>query len=115
VLPILSNRTIDSVTSAEIAIIHHRMQSTPTAANTMLSVVSDLHSWSHNRKLRSSPENPISGIKRYSSRRRTRFLSLEDAKRMAEAIFAAEHGVPMEQVPRYAARRAKERSRSSTP
>jgi integrase len=114
VLPILSNRTIDSVDAADIATIHHRMQSTPTAANTMLSVMSVLHSWSHNRKLRSNPENPTTGIKRYPSRRRTRFLSLEETKRMAEAILAAEHGVPMEQVPRYSARRAKERARSAT-
>lgn len=110
-LPVLGNRRMDSINSADAAQIHQRMRKTPRAANGMLSVLSVLHSWARARKLRATFENPTEGIKRYPEKRRTRFLDADETRRFVAAIAQAEAGVAIERMPQYKSRRDAARSK----
>jgi integrase len=92
ILPALGPRAIAEVTRADVAKLHHRLKGTPMQANRVLAVVSKLSNWAEQRGLRREGSNPARLLERYKERRRERYLSGDELRRLGAALTAAETG-----------------------
>jgi integrase len=77
----------ESLTRAQIAMLHSKFKDSPFAANRFLAVISKCFAWGSGRGL--LPEghtNPARGIERYKEHSRERFLTSEELSRLGDAL-----------------------------
>ena len=89
-LPALGPKPLDAVDRADVAGLHHRLRSTPRAANRALGLLSRMFSLAASWGLQSELHNPCRSIRKYGERRRERFLSREEYQRLGAVLFAME-------------------------
>lgn len=90
VYPAIKSRRIVEVRRADMVKLHGAMQSTPSAANRALAVVSSVWSWAERRDEVGAGSNPCSGIERYAESSRERFLTSAEFARLGDALRLAE-------------------------
>jgi integrase len=90
VLPALGRLRVRDVTRGDIAQLHHRMRSTPGAANRVLALLSKMFNLAEQWGLRPDHTNPCRHIERYAERKMERYLSGEELTQLGTALAKAE-------------------------
>ena len=90
VLPRLGSRRVAEVTRADVASLHGRMHATPFGANRTLRILSAMFSAAELWGLRPQGSNPCRYVKRFRERKRERFLSDAEYRRLGTALRKAE-------------------------
>ena len=90
VLPRLGRRRVAEITRGDAAAMHHQMRGTPFAANRTLGILSAMFTAAELWGLRPQGSNPCRHVKRFRERRRERFLSDEEYRRLGAALREAE-------------------------
>ena len=96
VLPVLGRLRVRDVTRADIAQLHHRMCSTPGAANRVLALLSKMFNLAERWGIRPDNTNPCRHVERYAERKMERFLSAQELERLGAVLAeAAQNGIEM--------------------
>ena len=90
VLPRLGRRRVAEITRGDVAAMHHQMRGTPFAANRTLGILSAMFTAAELWELRPQGSNPCRYVKRFRERRRERFLSDEEYRRLGAVLREAE-------------------------
>ena len=90
VVPRLGRRSVASITRADVADLHHAMRATPYAANRTLGILSAMFSAAELWGLRPQGSNPCRYVKRFRERKRERFLSDAEYRRLGAVLREAE-------------------------
>ena len=90
ILPRLGRRRVADIGRADAAALHHDMRSVPGHANRTLSVLSRMLTLAEVWEMRPEGVNPCRFVKKYPERRRERFLSDEEYRRLGAALRDAE-------------------------
>ena len=90
ILPALAMMPLAMVESAHIATLHYRLRGTPRAANRALSVLSKMFSLAAAWGLAAEGTNPCRGVRKYKERKRERFLTRDEYRRLGQALVEAE-------------------------
>ncbi len=90
VLPVLGNKSLEKISRADIAQLHHRLRTSPTAANRVLSLLTTMLNLAERWGIRPDGSNPCKHIQRFKEQRRERFLSSEELARLGQALTKAE-------------------------
>ena len=90
VLPRLGRRRVAEITRGDVAAMHHQMRGTPFAANRTLGIVSAMFTAAELWGLRPQGSNPCRYVKRFRERRRERFLSDEEYRRLGAVLRESE-------------------------
>ncbi len=89
VLPELRQRPVAEVTRADIMKLRHKMRETPGAANRVLALLSKMFNLAEQWGWRSDGSNPCRHVERYPERKMERFLSVEELRRLGDALAEA--------------------------
>ncbi len=90
ILPALGMMPLAMVETAHVAALHYRLRSTPRAANRALSVLSKMFSLACAWGLVADGTNPCKGVRKYKEKKRERFLSRDEYRRLGQALAEAE-------------------------
>ena len=90
ILPALGMMPLAVVETAHVAALHYRLRSTPRAANRALSVLSKMFSLAAAWGLVTDGTNPCKGVRKYKEKKRERFLSRDEYRRLGQALAEAE-------------------------
>ena len=90
VLPRLGNRRVADVTRADVTALHHQMRAIPYAANRTIGILSAVFTAAELWGLRPEGTNPCRYVKRFREKRRERFLSDEEYRRLGAVLREAE-------------------------
>ena len=90
VVPRLGSRSVADITHADVADLHHAMRATPYAANRTLGILSAMFSAAELWGLRPQGSNPCRYVKRFRERKRERFLSDAEYRRLGAVLREAE-------------------------
>ena len=90
ILPALAMMPLAMVESAHIATLHYRLRGTPRAANRALSVLSKMFSLAAAWGLAAEGTNPCRGVRKYKEKKRERFLTRDEYRRLGQALVEAE-------------------------
>jgi integrase len=86
VLPAFGSQKVEAITRADVARLHHELADKPLAANRVLALISVMFNLAESWGLRPQASNPCRHLKRYSERKRERFLSAEEIQRLGAAL-----------------------------
>lgn len=90
VLPVLGHKSLEKISRADVAQLHHGLRMSPTAANRVLSLVTTMLNLAERWGMRPDGSNPCKHIPRFKEHRRERFLSSEEMARLGQALTQAE-------------------------
>ena len=90
VVPRLGSRSVAGITRADVADLHHAMRATPYAANRTLGILSAMFSAAELWGLRPQGSNPCRYVKRFREKKRERFLSDAEYRRLGAVLREAE-------------------------
>ena len=90
ILPELGMMPLAMVETAHVAALHYRLRATPRAANRVLSVLSKMFSLASAWGLVADRTNPCRGVRKYKEKKRERFLSRDEYRRLGMALVEAE-------------------------
>jgi integrase len=91
VLPVLGRRKVADLTRADLAKLHHSLRDTPTEANRTLSLLSKMLSLAERWGLRPDASNPCRHVEKYRERKRERFLSGDELRRLGDVLAQTDH------------------------
>jgi integrase len=90
VRPVLGARKVIDVTRQDILALHHKMRSTPTAANRTATLLATMFRFAEEWGMRPENSNPARRVKKFAERKHERFLSLDELRRLGAALDQAE-------------------------
>ncbi len=90
ILPALGMMPLAMVETAHVASLHYRLRETPRAANRALSVLSKMFSLACAWGLVADGTNPCRGVRKYKEKKRERFLTRDEYRRLGQALLEAE-------------------------
>ena len=90
VLPRLGNRRVADITRADVTALHHQMRAIPYAANRTIGILSAVFTAAELWGMRPEGTNPCRHVKRFREKRRERFLSDEEYRRLGAVLREAE-------------------------
>ena len=90
ILPALGEMPIAAVGRAEVAALHYRLRATPRAANRALAVLAKMFSLAEAWGMAQAGTNPCRGVRKYRERRRERFLTPDEYRRLGRTLAEAE-------------------------
>jgi integrase len=117
VLPAIGSFKLDGVTGPDVARLHRRLgRTTPTAANNMLVTLSSLYRYAAEVGVVTKGFNPAhNAVTRHKTEKKERFLTLDDLKRLADALRDVEqNGLDWKLTPNLDPSRAKHRAKVET-
>jgi hypothetical protein len=86
---------VSAISRNDMMSFHQKLRSTPRKANLALAVLSKAFALAEQWQLRPEHSNPCRGVGRFPEQHRERFLSLEELKRLGQALeLAATTGLP---------------------
>ena len=88
ILPTLGDRPVADVDRAEVRRWHAGLHATPAAANRALPILSTILRQAEIYGYRPEGSNPCSGVRHHRQRRRHRFLSADEYRRLGAALAA---------------------------
>lgn len=91
ILPALGRRKVATVGLKEAADLHHSLREKPIQGNRVLALLSKMLNLAETWGLRPLHSNPCPRIGRYKERKRERFLTGAELRRLGDALAAAEH------------------------
>ena len=86
ILPRLGKRRVSDIGKNDVAGLHHEMRDVPGHANRTLSVLSRMLNLAEVWEMRPEGANPCRHVKKYPERRRERFLSDDEYRRLGGAL-----------------------------
>ena len=86
ILPAIGSRLADEVDRADVTRLHHKMRCTPTQANRVIALVSRLMTLAEKWEVRSANSNPCQFVDRFKERKRERFLTGAEIRRLGEVL-----------------------------
>lgn len=95
IVPALGALDIGAVRRADIEEWMAGLAGKPTLANRCAAILSGMFGWAESRELRAEGSNPCSGTRRYRDRRRERYLSDAEYRRLWRALDALESHKPL--------------------
>ena len=90
ILPALGMMPLGLVERAHVSALHYRLRETPRAANRALAVLSKMFSLAAAWGLVPDGTNPCRAVRKYKERKRERFLSREEYRRLGQALAEAD-------------------------
>ena len=90
ILPTLGMMPLAMVETAHVTALHYRLRETPRAANRALSVLSKMFSLACAWGLVADGTNPCRGVRKYKEKKRERFLTRDEYRRLGMALAEAE-------------------------
>ena len=90
ILPALGMMPLAMVETAHVAALHYRLRETPRAANRALSVLSKMFSLAAAWGMVADGTNPCRGVRKYKEKKRERFLTRDEYRRLGMALAEAE-------------------------
>ncbi len=84
--PALGGTAVAQVGRAEVAALHHGLRGTPAVANAALGLLSKMFKMAEVWGLAPAGSNPCRGLRRYRARKRERFLTQEEFRRLGRAL-----------------------------
>ena len=90
ILPALGAMPLASVGRAEVAALHYRLRGRPRAANRALAILRKMFSLAEAWGMAPEGANPCHGVRKYRERRRERFLSPGEYRRLGAMLAEAE-------------------------
>ena len=90
ILPALGMMPLAMVETAHVAALHYRLRDTPRAANRALSVLSKMFSLASAWGLVTDGTNPCRGVRKYKEKKRERFLTRDEYRRLGQTLVEAE-------------------------
>ena len=90
VLPRLGMRRVSEVTRGDVVALHHAMRAIPYAANRTIGILSAMFTAAELWGFRPEGTNPCRYVKRFREKRRERFLSDDEYRRLGIALREAE-------------------------
>lgn len=91
-LPSLGRKKVQAVMRADVADLHHALAETPYEANRVLSLLSKALNLAEVWGWRPDGTNPCRHVKKFSEKKRKRFLSQVELARLGDALRSAESG-----------------------
>lgn len=89
-IPAFGTRPVEQISKADVASFHAKWADKPRTANHALAVMSKIMSWCERQGLRPEGSNPCLGLERYKERRRERFLTPDELRRLGRVLDEAE-------------------------
>jgi len=86
ILPAMGGMTLADVDRARVSALHHSLRETPTLANRAVVVLSKMFSLAEAWGLVPGGSNPCRGLRRYRMRKRERFLTQDEFRRLGRAL-----------------------------
>ena len=90
ILPALGMMPLAMVETGHVAALHYRLRETPRAANRALSVLSKMFSLAAAWGLVADGTNPCKGVRKYKEKKRERFLTRDEYRRLGRVLADAE-------------------------
>ena len=90
ILPALGSMPLGDVDGGHIAALHYDMRRTPRAANRALMILNKMFSLAAAWGMVAEGSNPCRGVRKYRERKRERFLTVDEYRRLGAAITEAE-------------------------
>jgi integrase len=87
--PAIGNRIVTSITTKDVATIHHKHRAKRTVANRLRDALVSLFSYAESQGITPKRSNPAIDVKRFKERQVERFLTPEETVRLADALTAA--------------------------
>ncbi len=84
--PALGGMALAEVGRAEVSALHHGLRETPVAANAVLGLLSKMFKMAEAWGLVPPGSNPCRGLRRYRTRKRERFLTQDEFRRLGRAL-----------------------------
>jgi integrase len=91
ILPAIGKMKVRDVTRAHIAALHDASRARPYAANRGPAFASVFFSWCERCSYRDAATNPCRGVERYRERKRERYLTPDELRRLSDALRNAEN------------------------
>lgn len=88
--PVIGTFRVSDVHRKDVANLHYRFRGTPIQANRMLAVLSKMFNLAEMWGLRDDGTNPCRHVPKYKEKRRERFLSQDEIKRLGDVLRSAE-------------------------
>ena len=92
ILPGLGEEAVVRIGRAEVRALHHRLRGMPARANAAVALLSQMFALAEAWELLPPGRNPCRGLRRYRTRKRERFLSEAEYRRLGDALDEAEEG-----------------------
>jgi len=92
--PHLGSLKVLTITRADVADIHHKLQKRRYVANRALALLSKMMTLAEKWNLRPDGSNPCRHVEKYREQKRRRFLSPEELARLGAVLAKAEAGEP---------------------
>jgi len=86
ILPELGKLKVEAVAHRDIARLHHELRDRPSMANRLAAVLSVFFNWCEANGYRERGSNPVPGLKKFSEKKRTDFLTAEDLGTIGAAL-----------------------------
>ena len=93
ILPALGAMPVATVERSHVAALHYRLRDTPRAANRALMVLSKMFSLAAAWGLVAEGNNPCRSVRKYRERKRERFLTRDEYRRLGVALAEADGSV----------------------
>ena len=84
--PALGGMALEEVGRAEVAALHHGLRATPSVANAVLGLLSKMFKMAEAWDLLPAGSNPCRAERRFRTRKRERFLTQEEFRRLGRAL-----------------------------
>ena len=92
ILPALGETALASVERKHAADLHYRLRDTPTRANAALKILSHMFALAPGWGFETGGKNPCRFVRGYRERKRERFLTREEYRRLGDVLDEAEKG-----------------------
>ena len=86
ILPALGGMGLEEVGGAGVTALHHRLRETPARANAAVHLLSRMFTLAEAWELVPPGRNPCRAVRRYRTRKRERFLTTEEYRRLGRAL-----------------------------
>ena len=90
ILPALGAMAVRAVEPANVSPLHYALRTRPVTANRVIDILSKMLSLAEAWDLRPAGSNPCRTVRRYKERKRERFLSPDETRRLGEVLDRAE-------------------------
>ena len=90
ILPALGAMPIGAVDGGHVSVLHYGLRDTPRAANRVLMILTKMFSLAGVWGLAPEGGNPCRSVRKYKERKRGRFLTVEEYRRLGRALTEAE-------------------------
>ncbi len=96
VLPAIGTKTATAIRFADVQKLHRSMAVTPYQANRVLSLLSTIFNLAEKWEIRPRGTNPCEGVKRFAEKKRVRFLTDDEIRRLVLRLEIAFAELPIQ-------------------